>query len=1022
MFAALSNSSEQRLWAHQVDALNFAIEHLNRSESPCLIRMPTGTGKTGVVACLSRLANPGSSLVLTPWANLRVQMIEDLEGRFWKEVRLTPGRQKVVALLPSTARKVLSFREPQVLVATFTTLNELRRECEPLYKQLAGSISMVIVDECHYEPAVEWGKSVKGLNVRTVLLTATPYRNDLKLFRISDPKTSTHHFTHQEAVRRKIIRPLSFQALSSSTAIGDLSAEFARRWKAVKEGGVLPVAAPRAIICCSGALDIESAVRHLRRRGLNAIGIHEQFEGSKSRILLKDVPSTKHQEAEIWVHQHKLTEGLDDHRFSCVALFTRIRNDRKLVQQIGRILRRKANDKAKPAILFAPPEFSVEGEWEAYLEFETNLELLDPAHFRDVVDAMLQSQPSVEYFDGKFRRRFNPSSLPQRPQVIVTPSVLVRRASTTFSLSGYLEDCTDTLNTEDAVILGPETNAPCMRTDDSALWVYASVGNSRYLQNTSLYEIKLETHCVVVAHGYVLVADSRGILPREYLEDHTGSVPEDKLVRFLDASFRPTHVSVNTSIPYDTVLRGADLHGHNLLTIPASLTDRVQICRAARGVSRDAGRRYVGMRSGRLRKEETADERRTFDPTMFVTWAKSVAAVLDSNITASDLFNRYMRACDPPSSPIPKTICVDLLRLNLDVSLDGQECALHTSSTNIEATNGDRTQHFGFSFDVVPRKGEPQTLTLKLSYDPSKKRFWFNKERGPAVEVALPGAQAAAAKGLAEFLNQNQDLVLIGLEGGEIVYQGRNFYRIDYAYAESALIDLIVRPPNIGECATEKGTRGEIAAARQTRATRFPTHSVFRAVADRQLRLPFVDELLICADLGTECADFIAANFGRRQLALIHAKAGSGSQISASAFHDVAAQAMKNLGYLTRNAEVPKGVTSWHREGLWNNTGVHRLYRAPVGMPFRRTLWNKLKSEILGDSNPELYVVLATTGCCDVRRLREAVRDPARRTPEIAQLLHLLDGLNGYARQLGVRLLIYDIPFAEEEQEEGAVA
>jgi hypothetical protein len=29
----------------------------------------------------------------------------------------------------------------------------------------------------------------------------------------------------------------------------------------------------------------------------------------------------------------------------------------------------------------------------------------------------------------------------------------------------------------------------------------------------------------------------------------------------------------------------------------------------------------------------------------------------------------------------------------------------------------------------------------------------------------------------------------------------------------------------------------------------------------------------------------------------------------------------------------------------------------------------------------------------------------------MAQLTHLLDGLNSYARQLGVRVLIYDLPY-----------
>ena len=78
MFDAIANTTKKKLWKHQREALDFAIDHLAKRDSPCLIRMPTGTGKTGIIACLTRLSNQGSSLVLTPWAHLRNQMVTDL--------------------------------------------------------------------------------------------------------------------------------------------------------------------------------------------------------------------------------------------------------------------------------------------------------------------------------------------------------------------------------------------------------------------------------------------------------------------------------------------------------------------------------------------------------------------------------------------------------------------------------------------------------------------------------------------------------------------------------------------------------------------------------------------------------------------------------------------------------------------------------------------------------------------------------------------------------------------------------
>jgi hypothetical protein len=55
-------------------------------------------------------------------------------------------------------------------------------------------------------------------------------------------------------------------------------------------------------------------------------------------------------------------------------------------------------------------------------------------------------------------------------------------------------------------------------------------------------------------------------------------------------------------------------------------------------------------------------------------------------------------------------------------------------------------------------------------------------------------------------------------------------------------------------------------------------------------------------------------------------------------------------------------------------------------------------------------------GCCDTGTLAKIVADPSQRTPETAQLVHLLDGLNNYAKQLGAKLLIYDLPFVPRKK------
>jgi hypothetical protein len=387
-------------------------------------------------------------------------MISDIEKTFWQDRGITPDAASVVSIFPSNAKDTLTAGGKMVIVATFARLNQLRREHPDIYDKLSATISLVLVDEGHYEPAVEWGKSVKGLNRRTILLTATPYRNDLKLFRITDPQRSTNHFTHADAVKSGIIRKLRCEELDSTTDIESLSQAFAKAWKEAKRNNSLASANPRAIICCSEDEDILTAVMHLQKAGLSVIGIHEQFEEEDDESLVKAVPDPKKEKAEIWVHQNKLTEGLDDHRFSC-----------------------------------------------------------------------------------------------------------------------------------------------------------------------------------------------------------------------------------------------------------------------------------------------------------------EVAKILRSNVKSSPLFQRYMPVCEPPETPVPKTISLDMLRSDVDLALtDGKECYLARSSSEVNETAKKNRTLYTCTFGIEANEIQKSSISLRLDFQRKKRRYWFNKQSGAAIQVTVAGENRTTTKSLAEFLNGKQDIVLIGLE------------------------------------------------------------------------------------------------------------------------------------------------------------------------------------------------------------------------------------------------------------------
>lgn len=177
---------------------------------------------------------------------------------------------------------------------------------------------------------------------------------------------------------------------------------------------------------------VKSVANRLRKLGINAIGIHDRFGEERRVWLKKDTPDPHAVDFEVWVHQNKLTEGLDDKRFRVLAILDRIRNDRKLIQQIGRVLRRSSGDNKSATVLYSAG-LQVKRSWDSYRAFETQPNLNDPLRYRHLLDSLLSSQPDMEYFDGQFRRRFEPASGNLKHDIRLLPSVLVRETLPDFN-------------------------------------------------------------------------------------------------------------------------------------------------------------------------------------------------------------------------------------------------------------------------------------------------------------------------------------------------------------------------------------------------------------------------------------------------------------------------------------------------------------------------------------------------------------------------------------------------------------
>jgi hypothetical protein len=255
----LGSGGSRQLWEHQKQAVAFCsaygrVVHPHPLPEAGLIKMPTGTGKSGVVAIVSRcLPNIRKVIVLTPREGLVQQMLADIRRRFWHNMAMAPGGNKVWdgpgvepatidLLLPNPARTASICAKTKttdrlILVGTLQALDRLRNDHDKVIREAAAApldadrkvelvrlqqimnvldtFDLILVDEGHYEPAPSWSRSVRSLRRPTLLLSATPFRNDYKLFSVRG--AYAYNFPFERATESNVIRDIVFAELGAAS-------------------------------------------------------------------------------------------------------------------------------------------------------------------------------------------------------------------------------------------------------------------------------------------------------------------------------------------------------------------------------------------------------------------------------------------------------------------------------------------------------------------------------------------------------------------------------------------------------------------------------------------------------------------------------------------------------------------------------------------------------------------------------------------------------------------------------------
>ncbi|MDV3460182.1 hypothetical protein CMU57_06290 [Elizabethkingia anophelis] len=996
--------STLNIWDHQRQAVTKISEYIQVSKDKSyLVKMPTGTGKTGVFATLTRIAHPEKNyLIVTPSTSLKFQIIEELKDRFWSKIQLDVTRlkdQRIESLLPSDFIKTFAEikKEKFIVVTTIQALQAIATNPNVYseYQEFKNLVDCIVFDEGHKEPAYTWGETIRSFKKPTILFSATPYRNDYKVFNID--KENFFSINHNYSVSQQFLRELEIESVdvkpfTTNTFVNKLLTEIQKIEPVLISQGIT---SPKIIIRCENAEDIKKIVTSLVKLKKRVIGIHENFTNSKN--YAKQIPTLLEQRKyDYYVHQYKLIEGIDNPEFCIVGIYSDFKSTRLLIQQIGRILRNPKKLANQKAFLFCRDEKKLRDEWQKYLKYD---ELLtNKKKLFDITD-ILRVNKDVEtlYFSGTFRELVDVNNLNLKDSILFQKKINIYLQDGTLKFDQLCSFLIEEWESRDYHVLKSQIISP-----DIFLILYIKYENSPLVKSGVFIEQTLAITFLKVKGNYIYYYDSMQSSPMRQLENLKPISRENLVKLFKDKRSVSKVFLMNTDIGGNNI-RNKELQAEAMEYTSPGLSDYSYFPARIEGNISDSkgnyAKRYVGFQNGRI--TDFTNTRIEFEE--FSAWIELIHQELHIKTTNNKLdgfMGRFSEKVDAPSNPKPTSILLDIdteiiyrhgYGDDKDELIVEDYCAL--INTNNEFVIEINNEEFLFTINY---ESKIEKFILYCSD--------FNEKIVPINE---------SEQTLLSYLNGNQSFRLV-LEGNQHVYAHKNFFKPSLNITSKKLnldINQLFNPYNsISKISSEKGNKNL-----KVSSNLWHKNTLFGLIArqgngyqDNTLADEFNFEYLLCDDLGSEIGDFIGLDTVNKRVVFIHAKAKK-SKVSASNFTEICGQATKNLDFLTPYYQrtPSQNIKKWKE--AWTLKDVGQVTnRIITGNATAQEFWRKY-IELISDPTTSREVWLVVGNMFDYNSFQKELkkRDISKIKSEAIQLIYLIRSTWNSVSQVGAKLKIY---------------
>jgi superfamily II DNA or RNA helicase len=1001
------------LWPHQYSAVETCNRYF-KSGAPraALVQMPTGTGKTGVMATISAMrAASKPVLVVCPSVALVQQLIDNFSGLFWKTIGADASwaPDKTLHLLPSMMDEAIKVMDSAhgdriVVLSTIQTLQQIHGG--PHYGRIAGRFGTVLFDEGHREPATLWARAVRGLGAPTVLFSATPFRNDLKIFDV-DPD-HVHFLSFEQAVANCLIRGVEIvEEPLDGGARGFARRAIAIRDRLIGEGRFGPES--KMIVRAANEDNVDTLfaafVRELGRRTDGVLALHHNYvlDGPSGLQRRPDVPRDLRSRTERFlIHQFMLAEGVDDPACTMLALYDPFSTERQLVQQVGRITRHGSRIGAPvaPAFVLARSGDEVSKMWDRFLKFDracvANGGKPPIRNDGSVLDGLIKALPSVDYVSGKFRALLDIDHADLEDELRMPKSAVVFELDKLFDLDEFQTEVSEQLEEEDRF----ERRVGRIARGECRYHLTFRMRQSPFLAESLFLSPSLELTIYARRDDRLFFYDSAGLwIENSDVRERTKAGPLRSLIPE-NPETRVTSLTMKNTDLGPVAIRSRSMEARSLAESGVFMGEHLHVVtRAAGRVAKR--RRAVAFARARVREGEGA--RWTLNE--FYDWTAEVNNQLRNRVAGAAIFQRFATPAVTPLTTDPTNILIDVNDLRDEFVDDKQRTAEfdldHVCVDVVNDSGG--PPDFPYRFNVIVNSS---AVPVWIRWDRKKQKYWLRSDGLSAFKL-----KENPRVSLTRRLNQKQPFRIV-VAGCPLVYAFGAFYAVDLDLkrpggAGAMLLNLIHGVLGLDAITSEKG---DLTAAART----WPRHSLFhfidQALQPGSRNHPFGERfpMLVCDDLGTEVADFIAVDDGTvsglPRATFIAAKWKEDNPgVSASSIYDVCGQVGKNLAYLKADArDLPGAPAKWNGEWKLEGGRVPRM-RAGTNAAAVRSVLRQVRSN--PNAQRSFWMVLGG-GILSRAALERAL---SRNLPlaHVLQFAHLVLSVHSACQSVGVDFRIY---------------